>query len=71
MLYDMACMWNSKNIINLISKQKKKQTHIHRNQTMATSGEREVGKGNIGLGENQVIRICKIMCMKLLKILKH
>ena len=32
---------------------------------MATSGEREVGKGNIGLGGNRVIRICKIMCMKL------
>ena len=39
---------------------------------MATRGEREVGKGNIGLGGNRVIiRICKIMCMKLLKILKH
>ena len=23
MLYDMTCMWNSKNITNLISKQKK------------------------------------------------
>ena len=70
MLYDMACMWNSKNIINLISKQKKKQTHRYRSQAMAAIGEREMGKGRIGLQENRVImRI--FMCMKLLKILKH
>ena len=54
----------------LVNQTKKKQTHRYRSQAMAAIGEREMGKGRIGLQENRVImRI--FMCMKLLKILKH
>ena len=45
MVYNITYMWNIKNTTNIT---KKKQIHKHSKQT---SGEREGGRHNIGLGE--------------------
>ena len=42
------------------------------NKLVFTSGERDVGRGNMGVGKKGVIiGLCEIMCVKLLKIVKH
>ena len=41
----------SKKYDKLVNITKKKQTHDRENKLMVTSGEREGGRGNIGLGE--------------------
>ena len=43
-----------------------------KNKLVVTSGEREGGRGNIGLeGKRIIMGLYEIMCVKLLKIIKH
>ena len=45
----------SKKYNKLVNQTKKKQTHSYR-ELVVTTGKREVGRGNIGVGEKGLLR---------------
>ena len=47
------------------------QAHNIEKKLVITSGKRNRGRGNIRVGDKNIIGLYEIMCVKLLKILKH
>lgn len=47
------------------------QAHNMENKPVITSGRRNQGRGNIRFGYKTIVGLYKIICAKLLKIVKH
>ena len=56
----------SKKYNKLVNKTKKKQTQDLENKLVVTSGDREGGQGNIGVGDEKkfIIGLYEIMCVR-------
>ena len=56
----------SKKYNKLVNKTKKKQTQDLENKLVVTSGDREGGQGNIGVGDEKkfIIELYEIMCVR-------
>ena len=55
-----------------MNKTKKKQIHRYREQTSGYQWGEGKGRGNIGVGgRKDIMELYEIMCVKVLKIVKH
>ena len=65
--------YTSTNYNKLVNKTENSRLTDTENKLVVTSGEREGGRGNTGVGDKKrvIMGLYETMCLKLLKIVKH